>query len=285
MGKISGMLFAGAAALLMAGCGTPASIDRVAGMTVADDPFLQHLHEGYVDLARKETAYYDRVDASAFRDRAEMAAQGVAVEPWDPTKWRIDSAETMDLLVGERANLMAELEAGGRVERPQAAARAQTSLDCWIEEAEEGPPHPGPIASHQEAEMASCRDAFYAAMEELLHVEPEPAPQTEFVVYFAWNSAELSEIATGFLEGVVAEAVRQQPSSIALAGHADTSGDDGFNLDLSRERVEAVAAHLTGAGIDPSIMVLDWYGEAMPAIETGDGVRNPGNRRVEVSFE
>ena len=293
MGKTSGMLFAGAAALLLAGCGTPASIDRVAGMATADDPFLQHLHAGYVDLARKEAAYYDWADASTFRARAEMVAQGVAVEPWDPTGWKIDSAETMDLLVSERANLMSELEAGDRVERPEAAARAQTSFDCWIEEAEEGPIHPGPIASHQEAEIASCRDVFYAAMEELLFVEPEPEPepvpepepQTEFVVYFAWNVADLSEIATGFLESVVAEAMRQQPSSIVITGHADTSGESDFNLDLSRERVEAVAAYMTAAGIDSSILVVEWYGESVPAIETGDGVRNPGNRRVEVSFE
>ena len=291
MSKTSGMLFAGAMALLLAGCGTPASIDRVAGMATADDPFLQHLHAGYVDLARKEAAYYDWVDASTFRDRAETVAQGVAVEPWDPTGWRIDSAETMDLLLSERANLMAELAAGDRVERPEAAARAQTSFDCWIEEAEEGPVHPGPIASHQETEIASCRDAFYAAMEELLYVEPEPEPvpepepQTEFVVYFAWDSPDLSDIAKGFLEGVVAEAVRQQPSAIMISGHADTSGDSDFNMDLSRERVEAVAAHMTAAGIDASILVLEWYGEAAPAIETGDGVRNPGNRRVEVSFE
>ena len=42
---------------------------------------------------------------------------------------------------------------------------------------------------------------------------------------------------------------------------------------------------MAAAGIDPSILVVEWYGEAVPAIETGDGVRNPGNRRVEVSFE
>ncbi len=136
------MLLAGAVALLLAACGTPASIDRVDGMATADDPFLQQLHAGYVDLARKEAAYYDWVDAATFRDRAEMVAEGVAVEPWDPTGWNIDSAEQMDLLVNERANLMAELAAGDRVERPEAAARAQTSFDCWIEEVEEGPVHP-----------------------------------------------------------------------------------------------------------------------------------------------
>ncbi|MDE0046240.1 MAG: OmpA family protein [bacterium] len=293
MSKISGTLFAGAVALLLAGCGTPASIDRVAGMATADDPFLQHLHAGYVDLARKESAYYDRIDAAAFRDRAEMVAEGVAVEPWDPTGWNIDSAEQLDLLVNERANLMAELEAGDRVERPEAAARAQTSFDCWVEEVEEGPVHPGPIASHQEAEIESCRDAFHAAMEELLYVAPEPepepvpepAPQTDFVVYFAWNSPELSEIATGFLESVVAEAVRQQPSAIVISGHADTSGSSDFNMGLSRDRVEAVAAHVAAAGIDPSLLVLEWFGEALPAVDTGDGVRNQSNRRVEVRFE
>ena len=293
MGKTSGMVFAGAVALLLAGCGTPASIDRVDGMATADDPFLEHLHAGYVDLARKEAAYYDWVDAATFRDRAEMVAEGVAVEPWDPTGWKIDSAEQMDLLVNERANLMAELDAGDRVERPEAAARAQTSFDCWIEEVEEGPVHPGPIASHQESEIASCRDVFYAAMEELLYVEPEPEPepvpepepQTEFIVYFAWNSPDLSENAMGFLGEVVEEAVRQQPSGIVISGHTDTSGGDDFNMDLSRERVDAVAAYMTAAGIDPSILVLEWYGEAVPAVDTGDEVRNPSNRRVEVSFE
>ncbi len=289
MKKTSGMLFAGAVALLLAGCGTPESIDRVAGMATADDPFLEHLHADYVDLARKEAAFYDWIDASAFRDRAEMAAQGAAVEPWDPAGWHIDSAETMDLLVAERANLMAELEAGDRVERPEAAARAQASFDCWIEEAEEGPTHPGPVADHQETEMASCRDDFYAAMEELLYVEPEPVPepepQTEFVVYFAWDSPALSEIAEGFLEGVVTEALRQQPSAIVITGHTDTTGSDDFNMGLSKDRVEAVAAYMSQAGIDPSILVLQWYGEAMLAVETGDDERNPGNRRVEVSFE
>ena len=103
-------------------------------------------------------------------------------------------------------------------------------------------------------------------MEELLYVEPEPEPvpepepQTEFVVYFAWNSPDLSEIATGFLGSVVDEAVRQQPSAIVISGHTDTSGSNDFNLGLSRERVEAVAAYMTAAGnqsLDPcSRMVL-----------------------------
>ncbi len=128
-------------------------------------------------------------------------------------------------------------------------------------------------------------------MEELLYVEPEPEPvpepepQTEFVVYFAWNSPDLSDTAMGFLGEVLEEAVRQQPSSIVISGHTDTSGSNDFNLGLSRERVEAVAAYMTAAGIDPSILVLEWHGEALPVVDTGDDVRNPSNRRVEVSFE
>ncbi len=292
MNKILRMVFAGALVVLLAGCGTPASIDRVAGMAITDDPFLRHLHAGYVDIARKEAAYFDWIDASMFRERAEMVAQGVVLEPLDPVDWHIDSAQARDILAKERGILMMELEAGARVERPQAAARAQTSFDCWIEEAEEGPLNAGPVAAHQESEIVSCRDAFYAAMEELLYVEPEPEPapsgepepQTEFVVYFAWNSPDLSGLAKEFLEGVVAEAVHQQPSTIVISGHTDTSGGDDFNMGLSRERVEAVAAQMAAAGIDSSILVLEWFGEAMPAVETADDVRNPGNRRVEVSF-
>ena len=290
MNAIHRTVFACATALVLVGCGTPASIDRVAGMAPTNDPFLQHLHAGYVEIARKEAAYFDWVDASMFRERAEMVAQGVVPDPLDPADWHIDSPEIKETLVHERGVLMMELEAGARLEHPEAAARAQTRFDCWVEEADEGPLNAGPVAAHQDSEMASCRDAFYAAMEELLFVEPAPAAavepelQREFVVYFAWDSPDLSEIAKGFVEGVAAEAVRQQPSGIVISGHADTSGSDDFNMSLSRERVETVAAHMTAGGIDASILVLEWFGEAMPAVETADNVRNPGNRRVEVSF-
>ena len=286
---------AGAMMLALAGCGTPSSIERVAMMDTGEDAFLAHLHAGYVDLARKEAGYYDWADAANFRDKAEAAVSGVLVLPWDPASWGIDSEETMALIAGERAALMAELDSGDRVELPEAAARAQTMFDCWVEEAEEGPEHPGPIAAHQVEQMALCREAFFAAMEELLYVEPEsvyvepePAavePQTEFIVYFAWDRSDLSALAEGFLDSVAAEALRQQPSNIVIAGHADTAGSAEFNVGLSERRARTVSGYFAAAGIDVSILDLEWYGETMPAVDTGDEVRNPNNRRVEITFE
>ncbi len=282
------MWAAGAMILALAGCGTPSSIERVAMMDAGEDAFLAHLHAGYVDLASKEAGFYDWVDAAAFRDKAEAVASGILVLPWDPADRGIDSEETMALLAGERAALMAELDSGDRAELPEAAARAQAMFDCWVEEAEEGPEHPGPIAAHQEEQMALCRDAFFSAMEELLYVAPEPAaeePQTEFIVYFAWDRSDLSALAKGFLDSVAAEAVRQQPSNILVAGHADTAGSAEFNVGLSERRAKAVADYLAAAGVDASNLDLKWYGESMPAVDTGDEVRNPGNRRVEITFE
>ena len=274
--------------LALAGCGTPSSIERVAMMDAGEDAFLAHLHAGYVDLARKEAGFYDWIDAANFRDKAEAASSGVLVLPWDPAGWSIDSEETMALLAGERTALMAELDSGDRAELPEAAARAQTMFDCWVEEAEEGPEHPGPIAAHQVVQMALCRDAFFTAMEELLYVEPDPVaegPQTEFIVYFAWDRSDLSALAQGFLDSVAAEAIRQQPSNIVIAGHADTAGSVEFNVGLSERRAKSVAGHLAAAGVDASILDLRWYGESMPAVDTGDGVRSPSNRRVEITFE
>ena len=278
--------------LALAGCGTPSSIERVAMMDAGEDAFLAHLNAGYVDLARKEAGFYDWIDAANFRDKAEAAA-GALVLPWDPADWSIDSEETMALLAGERAALMAELDGGDRAELPEAAARAQTMFDCWVEEAEEGPEHPGPIAAHQEEQMALCREAFFTAMEELLYMMPEPVaeetvaqePQTEFIVYFAWDRSDLSALAQGFLDGVAAEAVRQQPSNIVVAGHADTAGSAEFNIGLSERRANTVADYLAAAGVDASNLDLEWHGESMPAVDTGDEVRNPSNRRVEITFE
>ncbi len=283
-----GVWFGCAATIVLTGCTAPYTVERVDMMDAGEDTFLAYLHAGYVELAHKEAAFYDHVDAVSFLDKAAAAAAGQTVLPWDPREWRIDSAETMATMTAERAVLLAELDSGDRAELPETAARAQTMFDCWVEEAEEGPLHNGPIAAHQDAMIAQCRDAFLTALEELLYVPPEPVveePQTEFTIYFSWNRSELSEFAGGFLDAVVDEAMRQGPSSITVVGHADTSGTDDFNDELSEARARETAAYLAAAGVDDSIISVEWHGETLLAVDTGDGVRNPGNRRVEIIFE
>jgi OOP family OmpA-OmpF porin len=282
-------LVAGAAALALTACTTVSSIDRVAEMETSGSAFTRALHAGYVELAYKEAGFYDWVDAGFFRDKAEAAGSGEVVLPEDPNMWNVEDEAMLAELNAERPRLMAALDDGGRSERPDLAALAQTKYDCWVEEAEEGPEHFGPVAAHQPREMGKCRAEYLTAMEELLFVEEvvmmEEAMATEFIVYFGWDVAELSPLAQSFLNDVAAEAMIQNPSKIGVSGYTDTSGSAEYNIRLSERRAENVASYLAGQGVSSGVMDIRWFGENDLMVPTADNVREPNNRRVEITFE
>jgi outer membrane protein OmpA-like peptidoglycan-associated protein len=290
--SIKTMVVGAATAFALSACTTVSSIDRVAEMGSSGNAFTDGLHAGYVELAYKEAGFYDWIDAGFFRDKAEAAGMGEVVLPEDPNAWSIDDEAQLAELNAERARLIGVLDDGARSENPDLAAVAQTSFDCWVEEAEEGPEHNGPVAAHQVRELGKCRADYLTAMEaltapvveEVVMVEETPTA-TEFIVYFGWDVADLSPLAQSFLNDVAAEAAAQNPALISVGGYTDTSGSAEYNIKLSERRANNVAAYLAGQGVDSSIMDVRWFGEEDLAVPTGDNVREPNNRRVEITFE
>ncbi len=284
-------LVVGAAAVALSACTTVSSIDRVAEMETSGSEFTRALHAGYVELAYKEAGFYDWIDAGFFRDKAEAAGMGEVVLPEDPNTWSIDDEAMLAELNSERPRLLAALDDNGRSDFPDLAAFAQTSYDCWVEEAEEGPEHNGPVAAHQPREIGKCRADYLTAMEELTFVEEvelimeEEVMASEFIVYFGWDVAELSPLAQSFLDDVAGEAMLQDPSAIFVGGFTDTSGSAEYNMALSERRAQNVASYLTGQGVNGSIMDVRWFGQNDLAVDTADNVREPNNRRVEIVFE
>jgi len=69
-----------------------------------------------------------------------------------------------------------------------------------------------------------------------------------------------------------------------VTGHTDTSGSDKYNQKLSERRAKAVADGLAGLGVPATSLSVDWKGESAPAVATGDGVKEPLNRRSTVSI-
>lgn len=292
--SIKTMVAGAAAAFALSACTTVSSIDRVAEMSSSGNEFTDALRAGYVELAYKEAGFYDWIDAGFFRDKAEAAGMGEVVLPEDPNNWSIDDEAQLAELNSERPRLIAALDDGGRTDMPDVAAKAQTSFDCWVEEAEEGPEHNGPVADHQVRELGKCRADYLTAMEELLAEEEvmeevvmveETPTATEFIVYFGWDVAELSPLAQSFLDDVAGEAAAQNPAVINVGGYTDTSGSAEYNIQLSERRADNVAAYLSGQGVDSSIMNVRWFGEEDLAVPTEDNVREPNNRRVEITFE
>jgi outer membrane protein OmpA-like peptidoglycan-associated protein len=73
-------------------------------------------------------------------------------------------------------------------------------------------------------------------------------------------------------------------TKILVVGHTDTSGSFKYNIRLSERRAKAVADSLVGAGVNQSVLSVDWKGKTDLAVQTGDGVKEPLNRRATINI-
>jgi len=103
-------------------------------------------------------------------------------------------------------------------------------------------------------------------------------------VLFAHDSARLRKDARPMLEQVAQWVLAHESAGILeVAGHADASGGDAYNLKLSKARARAVTSYLERMGLSRDRMRTVGFGERRPAATGSRGGRDPGasDRRVE----
>ena len=105
-----------------------------------------------------------------------------------------------------------------------------------------------------------------------------------FIVFFDWDRSNLSREAMDILDNAAAQYDRTGSAKVSIDGHADTSGPTTYNDALSQDRIVAVRSYLLGKGIPEAVMATMPYGESCPWVDSGDGVREPQNRRVEIYY-
>jgi outer membrane protein OmpA-like peptidoglycan-associated protein len=119
---------------------------------------------------------------------------------------------------------------------------------------------------------------------------PEPAPAAPacvagpFMVFFDWDRDEVTPQATAILDNAASAYQTCGQAQVMLAGHADRSGSDQYNVGLSQRRAANVRSYLAQRGIPEGVLTTEAFGEGRPLVETADGVREPQNRRVEITF-
>jgi hypothetical protein len=106
-----------------------------------------------------------------------------------------------------------------------------------------------------------------------------------YVVFFGFDSADLDAEAREVLQTVAEDYERTGATRVEVRSYADTVGSNEYNDGLSERRAEAVAEELIGRGVQPADIVLASLGESQLPVQTGEGVREPRNRRVEIEFE
>ncbi len=292
-------------AFAAAAIGAPASagviFDETSGLNLeaTGTAFMNGLYEGYVELSKERDGNMDVLDAEYFNHKARRAARRASTMP-DAVMDRILTEDDQAAFTAALKRLRTVYDRGARHMAPIDSAQAQVSYDCWIEAAE------GTIAgwasnrSGRAADVERCKADFEAAIAKAeavanLHLTGAPPPKAPmaapaqamaapdpFIIYFAWDSAALDSTGRGIIDDAVASANRLGIVDFTITGHADRSGPDSYNLDLSLRRANSVRTELIARGVKAGGISVAGRGEAEPAVATADGVREPANRRVEI---
>ncbi len=123
----------------------------------------------------------------------------------------------------------------------------------------------------------------------LFAAPPPPPPAYEakqFIVYFPFDQYVITPEAQAVISDAANYAKSGNATRVVVVGHTDTSGSAAYNVRLSERRAKAAADALVSAGVDQTKLSVDWKGETMPAVNTGDGVKEPLNRRstIDINF-
>ncbi len=117
-------------------------------------------------------------------------------------------------------------------------------------------------------------------------VSAPPPPQTvqapSFMVFFDWDRSDLSAQAMGTIQQAAAAYRSNSGARVTAIGHTDTSGPNNYNMALSLRRASAVKGALVQSGVPAGSIDTIGKGEEGLLVQTGDGVREPQNRRVEI---
>jgi hypothetical protein len=115
---------------------------------------------------------------------------------------------------------------------------------------------------------------------------PPPPPQAQsFMVFFDWDRSNLSQQAVQTVQQAAAAFKTRGSARITATGHTDTSGPESYNMALSLRRANAVKNELVRQGVPAEAVQVVGRGESNLLVQTGDGVREPQNRRVEIVID
>ena len=266
-------LLAGAAGMLALGaCSNAELIKQVELTKPTGTNFSKSLHNNYVKLAKTEENEGDLGDAKHFILKAKAAAAGQSVEPDELPPRDVSGTDAKEIMAA-RPMLIKALAGTKAKAMPDVAAEAQTSFDCWVQEAEEG---------IQQKDIDACRSAFDVAMTKLRGPakKQKVASGSPYTVYFKFDKAALTDKSEGELFDIMQDVRVQKPKKVHIIAYTDLSGKDPHNNKLAELRAAELAKKLKGAGA--KVVTTAAPGPKDPVVDTQKP--NQTNRRGIIIF-
>ncbi len=256
-------------------------------------PFTQYLAGEYRDFTNRElNEMFDYPDALHFARKGLAAAAGEVVMPEPISDWNLNP-QHMEELSTARGRLVVAFDLGAREVAAQQSAIAQARFDCWIEQQEE---------NWQDADIAACKSQFMEAMnalegmvkpapvmEPVVAAEPPAEPMkvedAMYLVFFDFDKSAVATSGESVLDAVGTEVKSRSLNVLNVVGHTDRAGSRTYNNRLALKRANSVREALIKRGVDASLIKVDGRGEDQNLVQTDDNVREPANRRAEITFK
>jgi OOP family OmpA-OmpF porin len=298
--KLVKKILALAVVVALAGCGAQSAktVETLNKAEAVGSPFTKALTDQYRTFANESQRHaMEFGDAMHFARKGLASASGVVVMPETLADWDLGDKNLVEMTQA-RNDLVDVLEGGGREVAPDKAATAQVAFDCWSQQQEK-----------DWQKNVPCKSKFYDSLKDLKETvgakppavaEQFPAPVTEaptkgekapvqqamFIVFFDWNKHNLTSGANDVLDAVAQELKsRKDMKGIVVVGHTDTSGPGKYNKKLSMQRAKAVHDGLIARGVDAKLVRPEGRGEDDLLVKTPDNVREPANRRAQITLE
>jgi outer membrane protein OmpA-like peptidoglycan-associated protein len=247
--------------------------------------FQKALSAHYLKVADMEAEKSRHSNADFFAEKGLRSAKGEVVTP-EKVLPSVNYNDHKDTLTEGLRTLEPLLITNLPENHPQELAEAQTLYDCWLVRARSLAPN---------MDTALCKEKFFNRIQWLrdaLQKDPATVPaggikvSDSYMIYFDWDRAQLNNQALTNLRQMSEEIIKEHKGdALAVNGHADSSGAAEYNMALSQRRAETVKGLLASYGVPKERMTVFAFGESDLAVPTGDNVREPKNRRVEVFAE
>ena len=283
--------------LFFIGCSASYEELRNKNFKPADD-LSGFLYQAYKEKANFEAIkMHDWNSAKLYSEKAISSISGNKILPQKIEYWNILPEKRIELVKGY--NSLMTVYDNAKILDPYNLARAISSLDCWSEQQEE---------NWQTWDINQCRDDFLQSIHniykkidqssnknsELQSTEYESKSDSASlvtedkdknilqIIYFDFDKSNLTSVSINEIKSFI-KLNREKIKKFIIIGHTDTMGSKKYNQELSLERANVVKNILVESGIDKMNIKILGKGEEDLAYKTKDDIRNPVNRRAEIS--
>lgn len=114
-------------------------------------------------------------------------------------------------------------------------------------------------------------------------IDALPPPPAHFILYFEKDKPELTEASKPLIAEIEKAIRERRGADVSIVGHTDTTGEREKNFQLGLRRAKAMVELLAAKGLDLSAAQVASHGMDNLLVETGPGIDEPRNRRVEIT--